>query len=310
MTLFVASRPVTIPRIDLVGVDVRVVAFAALLSIATGIVFGLVPALRASTPDLLSALKQTGRGGGLAPSRRFRSALVVVEVAMALVLLVGAGLMIRSFARLMAIEPGFDPDGVVTMRLTLPPAKYREQERWTAFHDELVRRVSGIAGVTAAGVNSAVPLEGGGAESGVLVEGRPLPPPGTQGDMCLFQASSPDYFRAMGIPAGPRPAVQRARHARIDAGRDRRRLAGVAALSRRGPARTAHRVRVPRRSPESESDLEGNRRRRRPRPALRHRVGAALRPALHAVRSVAAVVRAAAAVDGAVRAHAAGRRKR
>jgi putative ABC transport system permease protein len=198
--LFVASRPVTIPRIDLVGVDGRVVAFAALLSIATGVVFGLVPALRASTPDLLSALKQTGRGGGMAPSRRFRSALVIVEVAMALVLLVGAGLMIRSFARLMAIEPGFNPDGVVTMRLTLPPAKYREQDRWTAFHDDLVRRVSGIAGVTAAGVNSAVPLEGGGAESGVLVEGRPIPPPGAQGDMCLFQASSPDYLRAMGIP--------------------------------------------------------------------------------------------------------------
>jgi putative ABC transport system permease protein len=176
------------------------VAFAALLSIATGVIFGLVPAVRASTPDLLSALKQTGRGGGLAPSRRFRSALVIVEVAMALVLLVGAGLMIRSFARLMAIEPGFDPDGVVTMRLTLPPAKYREQDRWIAFHDDLVRRVSGIAGVTAAGVNSAVPLEGGGAESGVIVEGRPLPPPGAQGDMCLFQASSPDYFRAMGIP--------------------------------------------------------------------------------------------------------------
>ena len=200
VTVFVASRPVTIPRIDLIGVDGRVVAFAALLSIATGVIFGLVPALRASAPDLLASLKQAGRGGGMAPSRRFRSALVIVEVAMALVLLAGAGLMIRSFARLMAIEPGFDPDGVVTMRLTLPPAKYREQERWTAFHAELVRRVSAIPGVTAAAVNSAVPLEGGGAESGVMVEGRPIPPPGTQGDMCLFQASSPEYFRAMGIP--------------------------------------------------------------------------------------------------------------
>src|SRR5260221_14319168 len=106
--LFVASHPVTIPRIDLVGVDGRVVAFAALLSIVTGVVFGLVPALRASTPDLISTLKQAGRGGGRGRPRRFRSALVIVEVAMALVLLVGAGLMIRSFARLMAIEPGFD----------------------------------------------------------------------------------------------------------------------------------------------------------------------------------------------------------
>jgi putative ABC transport system permease protein len=197
--LFVASQPVSIPRIDLVAVDGRVAAFAAALSILTGLVFGLVPALRASTPDLLSALKQAGRGGGLAPSRRFRSALVIGQVAMALVLLVGAGLMIRSFARLMAVAPGFDPDGVVTMRVTLPPAKYRDLDRWLAFHDELVRRISAVPGVTAAGLNSAVPLEGGGAESGVLVEGRPIPPPGAQGDMCLFQATAGDYFRAMGI---------------------------------------------------------------------------------------------------------------
>jgi putative ABC transport system permease protein len=197
--LFVASRPVTIPRIDLVAVDGRVVAFAAALSIVTGIVFGLVPALRASAPDLLASLKQTGRGGS-SPSRRFRSALVIAEVALALVLLAGAGLMIRSFAKLMAIPTGFDPEGVVTMRLTLPPSKYADLPRWIAFHDDLVRRVSGIGGVTAAGVNSAVPLEGGGSESMVLAEGQPMPAPGQPGTICLFQATSPDYFRAMGIP--------------------------------------------------------------------------------------------------------------
>jgi putative ABC transport system permease protein len=198
--LFVASRPVTIPRIDMVGVDGRVMAFAAALSILTGIVFGLVPALRASSPDLLSALKQTGRSGSTSPSRRFRSVLVVAEVALALVLLVGAGLMIRSFARLMAIDPGFDPDGVVTMRLTLPAAKYRDVDRWSAFHEELVNRVSAIAGATAVGVNSALPLEGGGSEAGVVVEGRPMPAPGEHGTATLFQASSPGYLRAMGIP--------------------------------------------------------------------------------------------------------------
>jgi putative ABC transport system permease protein len=198
--LFVASRPVTIPRIDMVGVDARVITFAAALSILTGIVFGLVPALRAASPDLLSALKQAGRGSGVSSSRRFRSALVVAEIALALVLLVGAGLMIRSFARLMAIDPGFDPAGVVTMRVTLPAAKYRELDRWTAFHDDLVGRVSGIAGATAVGINSAVPLEGGGSEAGVAVEGRPMPAPGTPGTATLFQASSPGYLRAMGIP--------------------------------------------------------------------------------------------------------------
>ena len=198
--LFVASRPVTIPRIDMIGVDGRVIAFAAALSIVTGIVFGLVPALRASSPDLLSALKQTGRTGGTSPSRRFRSLLVVAEVALALVLLVGAGLMIRSFARLMAIDPGFDPAGVVTMRLTLPAAKYRDLERWTAFHEDLVNRVSAVAGAAAVGINTAIPLEGGGSESGVIVEGRPLPTAGTPDTMTLFQASSPGYLRAMGIP--------------------------------------------------------------------------------------------------------------
>jgi len=197
--LFVASRPVTIPRVDLVAVDGRVVAFAALLSVATGILFGLLPALRASSPDLLSSLKHSGRGGG-SSSRRLRSALVVVEVALALVLVAGAGLMIRSFVKLMAVPTGFDPEGVVTMRLTLPPAKYADVPRWLAFHDELVRRVAAIGGVSASGINSAVPLEGGGSEAGVLAEGQPIPLPGQVSTVTLFQAASPDYFRAMGIP--------------------------------------------------------------------------------------------------------------
>jgi putative ABC transport system permease protein len=199
VNLFVASGPVTVPRIDLVGVDARVVAFSALVTIATGIFFGLVPALRASAPDLRSTLNEVGRGTLLVPARRLRSALIVAEVALALMLLVGAGLMIRSFARLMSIEPGFDPANVVTMRLTLPPAKYREQERWQAIHQDLVERVATLPGVTSAAINSGIPLEGGGSESGVRVEGRPIPPVGTPGPMCLFQTGSPDYFRTMGI---------------------------------------------------------------------------------------------------------------
>jgi putative ABC transport system permease protein len=199
VSLFVASGPVTVPRVDLIGVDGRVVAFTALLSIATGIVFGLVPAFKASGADLLSTIKRASRGAGAgAASRRFRSALIVVEVALALTLLVGAGLLIQSFARLMAVDTGFDPDGVVTMRLSLPPAKYRDTTHWTAFHDELVRRVAAIPGVVAAGVNSAVPLQGGGSEAGVFLEGRPVVR-GKADAATLFQACSPDYFRAMRI---------------------------------------------------------------------------------------------------------------
>ena len=196
---FVASGPVVVPRIDLIGIDARVIAFAALLSILTGVVFGLVPAFRAASPDLLSSMKQSARGAsaGVA-ARRLRGALVVAEVALALMLLVGAGLMIRSFARLMAVDTGFDPEGVVTMRLTVPPSKYQDLARWTAFHDELVRRVAAIPGVAAAGINSALPLEGGGSEAGVIVEGRPIVANKAEAPT-LFQSASPGYFRAMGI---------------------------------------------------------------------------------------------------------------
>jgi putative ABC transport system permease protein len=125
---------------------------------------------------------------------------VIAEVALALVLLVGAGLMIRSFVRLMAIDPGFNAEGVVTMRVTLPAAKYRDLERWTTFHQELLGRVAAVPGVTAAGINSALPLEGGGSEAGVAVEGRPMPTHAAPGPTTLFQAASPGYLRAMGVP--------------------------------------------------------------------------------------------------------------
>jgi putative ABC transport system permease protein len=197
--LFVASRPVSVPRIDLVGVDARVIFFAGVLSIATGIAFGLVPALRASAPDLVSSLNESGRSTPGVRSARLRSSLVVAEVALALVLLVGAGLMIRSFMKLMAIHTGFNPDGVVTMRLTLPPAKYQELDRWQAFHRDLTAAVSSIPGVQSAGLNSAVPLEGGGSEAGVAVEGRPMPSMEHPGPATLFQASSPGYLQTMGI---------------------------------------------------------------------------------------------------------------
>jgi putative ABC transport system permease protein len=196
---FVASQPTTVPRIDLIAVDGRVLAFVAAISIATGILFGLVPALRASAPDLLTALKDSIRGSSSVAARRFRSALVVAEVALALVLLIGAGLMIRSFGRLMTIDPGFNAERVVTLRLTLPDARYPDRARWTTFHQELLRRVGALPAVDAAGLNSAVALEGGGSEAPVIPEGAPMPSPDRLPAMTLFQTTSPDYFRAMGI---------------------------------------------------------------------------------------------------------------
>jgi putative ABC transport system permease protein len=179
-------------------VDGRILIFTAAISILTGVVFGLVPALRASSLDLLTHLKDSARGFGLG-SQRVRSALVVTEVAMTVVLLVGAGLMARSFIRLMAVDPGFNPERVVTVRLNLPDAKYPERVAWTAFHRELLRRVAALPGIDSVGLNSSVPLEGGGSEAPVIAEGDPMPTAARPATSTLFQTTSPDYFRAMGI---------------------------------------------------------------------------------------------------------------
>src|SRR5437016_313896 len=120
----VASRPTSIPRVDLIAVDLRVLAFTTAVSICTGILFGLAPALRASSPDLLASLREAVRSSSSRVARRLRSALVVSEVGLALVLLIGAGVTIKSFGRLMAIDLGFNPERVVTMRFTLPNARY------------------------------------------------------------------------------------------------------------------------------------------------------------------------------------------
>ncbi len=196
---FVASQPSTVPRIDLIAVDGRVLAFTAAISIVTGILFGLAPALRATAPDLIVGLKEAVRSSATPGSRRIRSALIVIEVALAMVLLVGAGLTLRSFIRLTAIDPGFNPDRVVTARLSLPEATYPDRGSWTTFHRELIRRVGSLPGVDSVGLNSAVPLEGGGSEAPVIAEGDPMPSAEHPATATLFQTSSPGYFRAMGI---------------------------------------------------------------------------------------------------------------
>src|SRR5262249_23708921 len=162
--------PTIVPRIDQIAVDARVLLFTMVVSVATGVGFGLAPALKASSIDLIASLKDAGRGSR-SGGRRMRAALVIGEVALAVVLLVGAGLTIRSFAALTAIDLGFEPSRVVTMRLSVPVARYPEAPRWVAFHRELLDRARGIPGVDAAGLNSAVPLEGGGSESEVRYEG-------------------------------------------------------------------------------------------------------------------------------------------
>jgi putative ABC transport system permease protein len=195
---FIAMRPTTIPRIDLLAVDWRVALFAVGLSVLTAVFVGLLPAFRAASPDLQRHLRDV-RSSGSRRAVRLRRVLVVGQVAVAAVLLVGAGLLGKSLARLTSIELGFSPSQLLTMRLAIPNAAYPTPEAWISFHREIADRVSALPGVEAAGLNSALPLEGGGSESPVIKEGDPLPSPGKVDTMCLFQANGGEYFRAMGI---------------------------------------------------------------------------------------------------------------
>ena len=196
---FVRSQPSTVPRIDLLGIDWRVLTFAVLISLLTVVLFGLIPALRGSRPDLQLALRTT-RGGASLRSVRLRRFLVGAQIAVATVLLVGAGLFARTLERLTAIELGFDPARAVAMRVALPDAKYKTSEAWTSFHRTLLDRLAGVPGADAIAINSAVPLEGGAAESPVIKEGDPPPSRDRDTATCMFQVTGGDYFRAMGIP--------------------------------------------------------------------------------------------------------------
>jgi predicted permease len=198
--LLVASLPENAPvfRKDDIGVDRWVVAFTFGVSILSALVFGLIPAFHASQSNPNDALKEGGRdsAGG---SSRVRNGLVVAEVAIALVLLVGAGLMLKSFARLQEVDPGFDAENVLTMRIALPQTKYADRAQWTGFYRDLVARVSTLPGVQAAGVSNGIPLASGGSESGLVVEGQPPPKTPEEATLTLYNTVSPEYHRAMGV---------------------------------------------------------------------------------------------------------------
>ena len=142
----------SIPRVGEIALDNRVLGFTLLVSLLTALFFGLAPALQASRPDLNETLKEGGKGGGSSSRMmRARNALIVVEVAMALVLLVGAGLLIKSFRRLQEVEPGFDPRNLLTMRLFLPLSKYAEPQQRQAFFEQALKRIGSLPGVQAVG---------------------------------------------------------------------------------------------------------------------------------------------------------------
>ncbi len=187
-----------IPRVQEIGLDGRVLGFTLGVSLLTGVVFGLLPALQSSKPDLTEALKEGGRGATEGLRRnRVRSLLVISEIALSLILLIGAGLMLRSFERVQKVNPGFDPQNVLTMRITLPAIKYSKPEQVTGFYQAVVDRVKTLPGVQTAAVGTGLALSGA-SDTSFFVEGRPYPTPGTY-PQSFFYSVSPDYFRAMGI---------------------------------------------------------------------------------------------------------------
>ena len=196
---FVASRPSTIPRIDLIGVDWRILAFATLASALTILLFALFPAWRASKPDLQHTLRETRTGAGRRGTR-LRRVLVAAQVGVAAVLLVGAGLLVKSLTQLMKVDLGFENTRVLTMRLTLPDASYGSADAWKAFHESLLQRLTGAPGLEAVGLNSAVPLGGFGSESPIMKDDDPPPSPDRPPMLCMFQATGGQYFEVLGIP--------------------------------------------------------------------------------------------------------------
>jgi len=194
-----AAPRLSIVQLDTVGVNGWVLGFALLIALASGVLFGIVPAFTAAGRTLTAALREGGRTGTGTHGTRTRQALVVVEMALALVLLVGAGLLVRSFMALMHVDPGFDPARAITMKVTLPNAKYPTDTAIRAFFDRLYARVDALPGVEASGGVSFLPLTGIGAATGFTIDGKEEPAPG-QEPVTDVRAISHDYFKAMGIP--------------------------------------------------------------------------------------------------------------
>jgi putative ABC transport system permease protein len=194
----VAFSPEGTPRTDEIGIDGRVLAFSFGMALVTGIVFGLVPALQASKPDLNTSLKEGGKGTQGGSHGRARGALVVSEIALALMLLIGAGLLMKSFALLQGVDPGFNPKNVLTAGIGLPRSSYPEPQKIAAFYTQLLDRVKTLPGVQSAGAISTLPLSGGGTDSDFTIEGRPKPEPGNV-PVAWYDSVTSDYFRAMGM---------------------------------------------------------------------------------------------------------------
>jgi putative ABC transport system permease protein len=191
----IISRGVSIP------LDYRVLVFTFLLSVFTGVIFGLIPVLQAANPDLTKALKESARGStDSARSRRIRGSLVVSEIALALVLLIGAALLLKSFMHLQSINPGFNTQNLLTAQIALPEMKYKEGEQRSAFFHQAMERIKSLPGVQAVGATTSLPMSNESWGKQFSVEGRQPPATLDQVEAVEYRQITPDYFKATGVP--------------------------------------------------------------------------------------------------------------
>ncbi len=251
LRLFVAAAPPGFPRLNELSLDLPVLGFTALLSILTAVLFGIMPAIQASTPDLVSALKESGRSGTDGAARQhLRSALVTVQIAMALVLLIGAGLMINSFVRIQRNPLGADPKNLLTFDFRFSRdeaikayARYRNAGLWdvmpvtTLTFQRVFERIQNLPGVVSAAGASSPPLAGN-LTMGFLIEGRPVPPLDSNGQpsqTASYIAITPNYFATLRTPIPPGSRIQRSRYRRRQQGGGDQSNHGQALLAERKP---------------------------------------------------------------------------
>ena len=194
----VLHLPDQFPRASEISVNSGVLVFTFVLSLLTAVIFGLVPAIQSAKTDVNEALKASGKGSGDSGRSRLRRSLVVAEVALSLMLFVGAGLMMKSFWRLTNVNPGFESNNLLTMNISLPERKYTKRAQVVSFYQQLPEKLSVLPGVQAVSAVNRLPISGGDPHGELSIEGRPFAPGEAPG--VSFRRILPNYFRAMEIP--------------------------------------------------------------------------------------------------------------